>query len=342
MSRVRRRGKNWQLDFYANGRRYRRSLGEMTKAKAEEVAREYEQQVITGRLGFETKKSPLLREFCQDYFEYSKANHAPKTSRDIAFTFGKNLIPYFGDRRLSEIDFELVEKFKLSRRGRISDSTVNKDLRYLRAMLNYAKSVGKIDANKMAGVKLLRTTTCTGRILDESEIGKIESCSHFLRPLFLTAIHTGLRANELFNLTWDDVDFDEKTITVKAKGDWHPKNYKNRVVPMTERLYDILLQTHKRGHEYVFTYENGRKIKDVRSTIRKICDELDIEIFTMHDLRRTFATFMGHVGGDILSVKEAMGHSDVRTTMGYMRTGLDRIRKTVNKLPFAEKQEIVD
>ncbi len=62
----------------------------------------------------------------------------------------------------------------------------------------------------------------------------------------------------------------------------------------------------------------------------------------MHDLRRTFATFMGHAGGDILSVKEAMGHSDVRTTMGYMRTGLDRIRKTVNKLPFAEKQEIVD
>ncbi len=123
---------------------------------------------------------------------------------------------------------------------------MNKDLRYLRAMLSYAKSVEKIDGNKMSGVKFLSTTTKAGRILDEFEIEQIESSSNHLRPLFLTAIHTGLRANELFNLTWDDVDFDEKTIIVRAKGDWHPKNYKNRIVPMTERLYDVLLELHKR------------------------------------------------------------------------------------------------
>jgi len=40
----------------------------------------------------------------------------------------------------------------------------------------------------------------------------------------VAALHTGMRKSELLNLKWSDISFNQRTITVQAKEDWHTKN----------------------------------------------------------------------------------------------------------------------
>ncbi len=63
----------------------------------------------------------------------------------------------------------------------------------------------------------------------------------------MTALHTGMRKSELLNLKWTDVDFDQCTVTVQAKDDWHTKNYKSQTLQLTPALYEILRE-HRKQH----------------------------------------------------------------------------------------------
>lgn len=58
--------------------------------------------------------------------------------------------------------------------------------------------------------------------------------------------------------------------------------------------------------------------------------------FSMHSLRRRFATKAYEVDRDILAVQELLGHSQVTTTQGYITTNRDRMAAAVDGLPVAE------
>lgn len=61
-----------------------------------------------------------------------------------------------------------------------------------------------------------------------------------------------------------------------------------------------------------------------------------IEKFAPHDLRRTFASAMLDNGEDIVTVKDAMGHSSIATTQKYDRRGLDRLKKASQRLGLVD------
>ena len=124
-------------------------------------------------------------------------------------------------------------------------------------------------------------------------------------PLLVTALHTGMRKSELLNLKWSDIDFDQQTVTVQAKDDWHTKNYRSRTIQLTPVLYDVL-QAHRKEQRakryrsvYIFTY-NGKRIKrGVRDSLRAVLKKAKLRDVTLHTLRHTFASQLVMAGVEI-------------------------------------------
>ena len=162
-----------------------------------------------------------------------------------------------------------------------------------------------------------------------------------IHPLIVTALHTGMRKSELFNLKWSDIDFDQHTVTVQAKENWHTKNYKSRSIQLTPALEEVLCE-HRKLHlelgvqsEYVFTYR-GKQLKDnVKVSLKRVLSEAGLNDVTLHTLRHTFASQLVMAGVSLMDVKELLGHQNFETTLRYAHLAKDHVRKQVFKLPYA-------
>lgn len=65
--------------------------------------------------------------------------------------------------------------------------------------------------------------------------------------------------------------------------------------------------------------------------LNKRCEEAGLAMFAPHDLRRTFATMLLNGGEDLLVVRDALGHSSVRVTEGYIVRDMSRNRAASKK-----------
>ena len=173
------------------------------------------------------------------------------------------------------------------------------------------------------------------------------------------ALQTGLRAGELIGLEWKDVDFGNKTISVKRTcrykyklkewliGDPKSKNGK-RTIPLTEEAFEILKEQKK--------IDNGLKVLEFKwkDTVFLRLDgkpanntELDIELYTvckknglskisMHILRHTFATRCAEAGMIPKTLQMILGHSNITTTMNiYVHATEDQKKKEMNMVEEA-------
>ena len=173
------------------------------------------------------------------------------------------------------------------------------------------------------------------------------------------ALQTGLRAGELIGLEWKDVDFGNKTISVKRTcrykyklnewriGDPKSRNGK-RTIPLTEEAFEILKEQKK--------IDNGLKVLELKwkDTVFLRLDgkpanntELDIELYTvckknglskisMHILRHTFATRCAEAGMIPKTLQMILGHSNITTTMNiYVHATEDQKKKEMNMVEEA-------
>jgi integrase len=208
--------------------------------------------------------------------------------------------------------------------------SVNKVLRYTRSIINWAGSQGygfrPLEFNQ------LRCPQSKERYLETSDIEKILHHAGEHAVMISTAVHTGMRSGELFNLCWEDVDIERRFIMVVNREGFHTKSYKNRIIPMTETLAgELLVYRGSKSVGYVFSKADGSRRSDVRRALSKICRLSGVN-FTLHDLRRTFASHVAFGGNDLGAVQKILGHSSINTTMGYINHQVDRLRATVKSI----------
>ena len=114
-------------------------------------------------------------------------------------------------------------------------------------------------------------------------------CGSYLRPIVITALHTGFRKSELLSLTWVDVDFRRQTIAVRAA---YAKNGEARSVPMTVVLTETLKASRINAAPTapVFLTRKGQPYRDISTAFGTAVRRAVITDFTFHDLRHTFAS----------------------------------------------------
>ena len=162
-------------------------------------------------------------------------------------------------------------------------------------------------------------------------------------------MQTGLRIGELIGLKWEDVDFKKKTIRIKrslkyevGKGTWHigePKSEAGkRTIPLTDEAIEILKSQKEKIDSlkvlplewggYVFLNKHGEPVTNdaYNSVLVPICRRADINRFTVHTLRHTFATRCVESGMKPKTLQTIMGHSTISLTMDlYVHTTDDEM-----------------
>jgi integrase len=262
-----------------------------------------------------------------------KVQNSKRSFKDYENLFNSTIIPYFKDYYLNNISAEMVENYKIKRAKEIKPATVNKELTALRHLFNKAIQWGYLVKNPLSKVKRLRVNQKKFRFLSLEKIDLVlENCSEHIRPIILTAIHTGLRRSELFRLEWADVDFNRECIVVTAKSEEHTKNYLNREIPLTNQLIECL-KSLKIKNNWVFSKEDGSRYSGwMKKSLETAGKNAGIPRFTLHDLRHTFASHLVMEGVDLPTVQKLMGHSKISTTMIYAHLAPDHLKNAMYRL----------
>ena len=149
------------------------------------------------------------------------------------------------------------------------------------------------------------------------------TASAYLRTLLLT----GARREELAALTWANVDFQWRKLTIADKVD------STRTIPLSPYVAHMLATLPRVG-PYVFasTGKAGR-IADTRASHAKALQSAAIEGLTIHGLRRSFSLLGEAAGAPAGAIAQVMGHKPSATAEGYRPRSIDALR------PFLEQIE---
>lgn len=129
-----------------------------------------------------------------------------------------------------------------------------------------------------------------------------------------------MRRGELLNLMWEDINFENKLLTVKASV---AKNGKARTIPINKSLIlllkEIKKETLKIG-QYVFTGE--KPLKDIKTSFNKAKRLANINLrFRFHDIRHTVASRLVTENNiDLITVAKILGHSSLKMLERYAHT----------------------
>jgi integrase len=323
------KGKNWYIDYYVKGHRKRKKIGP-SKKLAEQVLKDVQTKIAKKEyLGILEEKKILFEDFAQQYLEYSKTNKSTATYQRSERFSVKNLLSTFKGKYLFEITPQMIEKYKAMRLEKVKPASINRELACLKHMFTKAIEWGYAKVNPAKGVRLLKEPPGRLRYLKAEEIETLlKNCSDHLRPIVVTALNTGMRSSEIFNLKWSQVDLQNRKITVI-----NAKNNESRVIPINKTLYEELstLSQESKG-EYVFPGEDGHPLKSVKKAFSSALKKSGIEDFTFHDLRHTFASHLVMKGTDIRTVQQLMGHKDIKMTMRYSHLSPEYVQEAVERL----------
>ena len=164
------------------------------------------------------------------------------------------------------------------------------------------------------------------------------------KDFFNLLFFTGMRRGELLALTWDDIDFEKKTIRINKS--INPKNgteatvpktnKANRTIPITDFIYDILISMDK-DDEKIFGLE---KIKPstLNRKCNKNCNLAGIKKhIRVHDLRHSFVALCIECGVQIERISEYVGHENISTTEIYSHVSNEKIKEDYEKHPHYKK-----
>lgn len=250
----------------------------------------------------------------------------------------------------SALRFEHVTalRLRLSELGR-APASVNATLSALRGVARAAWQLGMISAedyHRVVGVRNVRGSRLpAGRALTPGEIGALldtcagdETAAGARDAAIIALLYgAGLRRSEAAAL--DLTHYDPKACDLKVRG----KGDTERLVPLasgvTAALNDWLSVRGASAGPLLCPVRKGGRVELRRMSAQAIYDallkrgrEARIASLSPHDLRRTFASDLLDVSGDVSAVQKLLGHANVQTTMRYDRRGEAAKRKAINLL----------
>lgn len=152
--------------------------------------------------------------------------------------------------------------------------------------------------------------------------------SDYLTPVVLLALNTGLRRGELLSLAWSDIDLVNRRLTVRPE---QAKNGRQRHVPLNSEALDVLQRWGEQQGEVGRVFA----VADVKTAWGRLLRAAGISGFRFHDLRHHFASKLVQASVDLNTVRELLGHADIKMTLRYAHLAPDHLAAAVAKLSDA-------
>lgn len=239
------------------------------------------------------------------------------------------------------------------RKKALSNRTLEKDRAVLHRLFEMALRWDLIDVNPVARTDPPQVDGRDPVILTEAQYeALLEKCEHreMLHTYALFLGETGARSeSEALWVKWSDLDLEEGFVWIASGRDGHrTKSGEGRWVPLTRRLEERLrehaaqfrlAQYEGRRSPWVFHHpirrrnaKAGDRIGSMRRAVSTAAEKAELpEEWTKHDLRHRRVTTWLAAGKNPVHVKEAMGHSDLRVTMGYTHLAREHLRALVDE-----------
>lgn len=317
---------NRYYDFTVKGRRFRGSCETDDEATAEIVAAKIRSDALLRGLTGRRPTVPLDAALGRYWLEHAQHLASSATIK----IQGANLLAIMAKATpLDELVDADVAAFAARRRAKVSNSTVNRELTLLRAVLRMARDRwGYAVAGINWKAHWLREPEGRTRYLTPEEAQRlIAAAAKHIRPAIVLSLATGIRLANCVGLDWSMVDLRNRVITLRVKS--RLPGGKVLTVPLSEAALVALANHRPREAGPVFTWR-GRAIQRWRRAFRTAMRRAKIQNFRWHDIRHTTASWMVQSGVPLDTVRDTLGHARIETTMRYAHREVTAQRAAVD------------
>ena len=266
--------------------------------------------------------------------------------------YNNHIKSVLGETKLQKIEKREIVKLQQNLAQKLSASTTNSVIVLLKTVLNAAVDDEIIIKNPAASVKPLRMddrpkaseTIHRALTREEQQAFIQEAKQEWLYEFFCFSLCTGMRLNEIVALKWQDIDYINNVIHVTKTVSWKqgggitetsPKSETSkRDIPMNDTIKKVLqMQRKKMAMIYgeivarkmdsnIFIGSNGSRAVasstvafSINNVLKRLRQQgIEIERFTHHAFRDTFATRYIEEGGNMQTLQKILGHSSLAMT----------------------------
>ena len=321
------RGRIWYVSYWVNGRQVQRSSKSSSIQDAKRVRDQIVGQKARGEIAIIAPDHVTCGDLLNDLLDHAKANIKASTARIWELVVEVNIRPFFGSLKANAVT---TDRLKSYRRKRLADgrseATCNRELSILRTAFHLGR---KCTPPKAANVPFFpMVTESAGRqgfLADEQYRQLRDILPDYLKPLFVCGYFTGVRVGELLALRWDQVDWEQRFITLNAE---ETKAGFTRAIPILDgdMLYWLRWsQSYADGCPWIF-HREGSRIKDFRGAWTSACALAGVPDLKFHDLRRTAVRNMRRAGVPQVMRMRISGHRTDSMERRYNIVDVDDIR----------------
>ena len=264
-----------------------------------------------------------------EYSEPNKKSHKQDKSRV------KILKEYFKSRYAKDIKPNDIEKLKSHLlKKKLSKVTVNRYLEILSKAFNMAIDNELLEKNPIKkNTKFIQKNYVVRSLSidEENRLMKVLSQPRYayLRGIVIVALNTGLRRQNILDLTWEQIDLNGRIIEITEN-----KANKHILKPINDQLlayFNTFPFEQRKGYVFINPLTK-QKCKEIKRAWRTVKEKANIENFRFHDLKHTLGTRLAQMNIPMPVIREVLDHSDMKTTMRYVHTANSQILSALNQL----------
>lgn len=334
----------------------------MTRKDAERAEREFKEKILRKELNL---SDMTFRDLYKEFYAYKE----DKVKQTTLYGYRKNIgrLEYFMKIKIKDLS---VQDYLFWRstivKLPLAIKTKNGYYKLLKTILNYGIKWHDFNFTSIYN-KMEKFTDPNGLVPEmkfytPEEFKKFISCEHDLEyiTLFKTLYFCGLRLGEITALTWDDIDFEKKTLSItkaisRVDGEYvksRPKTQTSiRTLPMPNSLFEHYVEYYNQSKAYygfknswyVFGQTkpiNGENLRNRKTRIAKLAGVKQIRL---HDFRHSCASLLINNGANVMVVAKYLGHAKIDITLNtyshLFNSKLDDIVNLVDKVYLDEQNK---
>jgi integrase len=237
---------------------------------------------------------------------------------------------YLSHLRLEDINKDKIEELaSIKEKNGVKPSTVNRMLALIRAVLNKSHRDWEwID--RVPYIRMRKEDNCRTRWLTQEEANRLlKELPPHLRVMAKFTLATGLRASNVSNLKWQNVDIFRRHLIVEANEN---KNGKYLGIPLNQEAIDVLKQQMGKHPIYVFVYQQKPVTQCSTRAWRNALERAGIKDFRWHDLRHTWASWHVQNGTSLQELCDMGGWANIEMVLRYAHLSKTQLRIAAERI----------